>query len=215
MIWEGFVIRIVTIALFVASAGCYPAKAEGVMPPDAIVDGKSQAAWSTAWWQWAGSFQPDNSPIADPSGTRCHAGQSGKVWFLAGAYGSQRVNRTCTVPRGKYIFFPLINYAMVPMKENNDCSSMMERARRLAEHPIALVLEIDGDKVGSLERHRQASPECFDMAAKANSRVAIYPSAADGYWVMLKPLARGTHVINFGGILPSSIQAISYKLVVQ
>jgi hypothetical protein len=43
----------------------------------------------------------------------------------------------------------------------------------------------------------------------------VTPSAANGYYVMLKPLSRGTHTLNFGGILGDMSQAITYTLHVE
>ena len=39
--------------------------------------------------------------------------------------------------------------------------------------------------------------------------------AADGYHVMLPPLPVGEHRLNFGGILPSMSQAVTYRLIVR
>jgi len=82
------------------------------VPPTEAVANTSQADWSRAWWQWAGSFNRAESPVADRSGENCHLKQNGPVWFLAGTYGTQRTIRTCKVPRGKYLFFPIINYVV-------------------------------------------------------------------------------------------------------
>src|SRR5690348_4878465 len=89
-------------------AGVAPA-ADYLLPAAEKVAGKSQEAWSKAWWQWAGSFEQHDSPVADRSGASCGRKQSGQVWFLAGTYGSARTLRRCTVPAGKYLFFPLVN----------------------------------------------------------------------------------------------------------
>lgn len=35
------------------------------------------------------------------------------------------------------------------------------------------------------------------------------------YYVMLRPLSRGTHTLNFGGILPGMSQAVTYTLHVE
>jgi hypothetical protein len=173
------------------------------------------------WWQWAGSFEYDDSPIADPTGATCQHKQNGNVWFLAGTYGSHRTIRRCSVPRGKYIFLPLINYVVMPCSGDSTCSeistcqSAKDVARDTTDNPSALILEIDGVRITGLEQQRQATPECFDMAAKANTGYKVYPSAADGYYVMLAPLKPGTHVINFGGVLPSMVQAVTYTIVVK
>ena len=43
----------------------------------------------------------------------------------------------------------------------------------------------------------------------------VYPSAANGYYVMLRPLPPGRHTLNFGGVLPSMLQAVTYTLIVE
>jgi hypothetical protein len=60
-----------------------------------------------------------------------------------------------------------------------------------------------------------ATVQSKSMAARADSPFRVFPSAANGYYVMLAPLAPGKHVLNFGGALPSMGQAITYTLVVE
>ena len=36
-------------------------------------------------------------------------GQSGSVWFLAGIFGGGSATRTCAVPAGKALYFPVLN----------------------------------------------------------------------------------------------------------
>jgi hypothetical protein len=191
------------------------AQVSPVLSPDARVEGRSQAEWSSLWWQWAGSFERDDSPVGDRTGDKCHFKQSGSVWFLAGTYGSHRVVRTCTVPRGRHLFFPIINYVVMPGGKRRTCASVTLSARWLTDNPAGLVLDIDGRPVAGLERHRQASPRCFDVAARAASSHRVFPSAANGYYVMLAPLPPGKHVLNFGGVLPSLAQAVTYTLHVE
>lgn len=183
--------------------------------PDVVVQGRAQEDWSRAWWRWAASFDGDTSPIADSTGSLCHLKQNGRVWFLAGTYGSHRVTRTCHVPKGKFLFFPLINYAVMPTHSDGQvCEAAMMKARVITDEPAVLVLEVDGKRVPGLERHRQATQDCFDMAAHSRSGAGSFPSAANGYYVMLRPLAPGTHTLNFGGSLPGLSQAVTYTLIV-
>ena len=72
-------------------------------------------------------------------------------------------------------------------------------ARHATDEPTALILEVDGERVEGLEQYRQHSPGCLTRPSRPGRVLA--PSAADGY-VMLEPLKRGTHTINFGGTLP-------------
>ncbi|SEL61170.1 hypothetical protein SAMN05216359_11244 [Roseateles sp. YR242] len=187
-----------------------------LVPPDDTVAGASQALWSQRWWEWAGSFPMEMSPIADKTGDLCTNGQSGDVWFLAGTYGTKRAVRTCHVPQGKYLFFPLINYvAYPPYGHEVSCMQVMTDAARLTNAPGGLVLAVDGVRFTEMAQHRQLSPACFDLGAKALPARRMYPAAANGYYAMLKPLSPGRHTVEFGGSLPSMYQAVTYQLIVE
>jgi len=186
-----------------------------LLPPDAVVANRTQEDWSRVWWQWAATFERFESPVADQTGERCAGHQSGDVWFLAGTYETQRTFRTCRVPRGKHLFFPLINYVVMPNGAPIKCQSVMNTAARTTEGVSNLVLRIDGERYGDLARHRQATGDCFNLGELVTPPVRMYPSAANGYYVMLRPLPPGTHVIDLGGILPSMAQAVTYTLIVE
>ena len=188
---------------------------KAVVPPNGRVAGVSQSEWSKIWWQWAGAFDRDESPVADMTGEKCHLKQSGPVWFLAGTYSPKRTIRTCRVPKGKYLFFPLINYVvMPPVTRKVTCESVTAVAKSMTDNVGALILEVDGVRVDNLLAHRQATVKCFDMGAMTNEEYRIFPSAANGYYIMLRPLSHGKHVLNFGGMLPEFAQAITYNLYV-
>ena len=207
----GFVAALaLSVALTATAAESY------LLEPNVAVAGKTQEAWSRAWWEWAGSFEQRLSPIADATGERCGLKQGSKVWFLAGTYDTGRTIRTCTVPRGRHLFFPLVNYVVMPRGPSPvNCEQAALSAERLTDDPARLILEIDGQRYEDLAVHRLATPECFDIGARAEPPVRVYPTAANGYYVMLKPLPPGRHVINFGGILPSILQAVTYTLTVE
>jgi hypothetical protein len=77
----------------------------------ALADDQIDLAQLTAqWWQWAFSIPTAQNPIADPTGGSCMIGQRGSVWFLAGNFGGTN-KRTCSVPEGTTLFFPVINQA--------------------------------------------------------------------------------------------------------
>jgi len=184
--------------------------------PDASVAGLSQGEWSQRWWEWASAFPHEESPVADRTGARCAAGQEGQVWFLAGAFGSSLVNRRCTVPRGKYLFFPLVNAIVHPARESSlSCADAIRMASDMVGDPILLVTELDDELLEDLNRHRQQSPGCFDPGARVAGNPGLYPAASDGYYVMLRPLAPGRHTLRFGGLLQDVAQAISYELLVE
>jgi hypothetical protein len=195
-----------TLALLLAAL---PAQAQLIAPAKPIA-GATQEEWSKRWWHWALSFDEESSPVADTDGSLCASGQSGPVWFLAGTYGSQRAVRRCSIPAGKTLFFPLINFiAFPPDDEREACASLMLRAEALTEAPAALVLELNGRRFPGLAAHRQATRGCFLVAPDDDA-----PAAGNGYYVALGPLKRGRYTLNFGAILPSLSQAVTYTLVV-
>lgn len=210
----GRLLKLAVASCLLAASSAF-AQSPFLMAPDQPVASLSQEDWSRAWWQWAGSFSADESPVADRTGELCGGGQKGPVWFLAGTYGTQRTIRTCRVPAGKHLFFPLINYVVMPSGDGSTtCASAMRTAERITNSPAAVFLEIDGLVLKNLASHRQATKKCFDMGALTVERYRIFPSAANGYYVMLKPLPKGTHILNFGGVLPSMIQSVTYTLIV-
>ncbi len=202
------------LALLCSQAGM--ASEPVLLPANQSVSGVNQDDWSRRWWEWAGSFDREESPIADRTGALCGSRQEGQVWFLAGTYGTQRTIRTCRVPKGKYLFFPLINYVYMPAPGGEpSCESVKNSAAQITERVAGLVLEVDGVRYGDLEQHRLRTRECFDLGARTPERFRVYPAAANGYYVMLKPLSPGQHTLNFGGALPSMLQAVTYTLNVE
>lgn len=207
-----------TLVLATFYCGMSPARAQTaqVVPPNQSIHGFSQAEWSRAWWQWAASFDRRTSPVSDRSGALCALKQSGPVWFLAGTYGTQRTIRSCKVPHGKYLFFPLINYVVAPHPDVPiSCEEVTRSAAYRMEGASALILDVDGMRSPNLMAHRQATKRCFDLGARTDEKMSMFPSAANGYYVMLKPLSRGKHEINFGGALPDMLQAVTYTLEVE
>ncbi len=216
----GAIIRSVSIVLSLFAAACSSAPVARDISPltvDASVAGISQPELTKRWWQWAGSFDGDESPVADVSGERCGAGQDGPVWFLAGTYGSAPAHRKCHLPAGKYVFFPLINYIVMPRCQacTNTCDHMMTAARDVTDRPMGLFAELDGRSFTGLNEHRVAAGRCFNMAERVPGAPAIEPSASDGYWLLLPPLPKGEHSLRFGGSLPSLRQELVYTLVVE
>ena len=99
----------------VSVAGARNGPKPEVFPRDSVAYGRTYGEWSAAWWQWSLAIPVANHPLFDKGG--CNVGQSGPVWFLGGKVcstgdptcDSSSATRTCTVPAGKALFFPLLN----------------------------------------------------------------------------------------------------------
>ena len=213
--------RIACVAMFLGASIAHAVSSSAgnywpALPENASVDGLSQPELTNRWWQWAGSFEYADSPVSDTTGERCAAGQEGPVWFLAGTYGPKPAKRTCKVPAGKHLFFPLINYIVMPgMCRQCKCEEVVGAAAEVTNDAMGLFTELDGRALASLDEHRVASQGCFNVAARVPGGPKIEPSASDGYWLLIPPLAKGRHTLRFGGSLPSLRQELTYTLIVE
>ncbi|HET7403517.1 MAG TPA: hypothetical protein VFJ62_17095 [Usitatibacter sp.] len=194
------------------STGALAAIADPLVPLNVPVEDRTQEMWSARWWMWAASFRNGTGPISDLTGDYCNMRQEGGVFFLAGTFGSRPVHRTCTVPAGKHLFFPLVNYIVMP-DGASPCEGLVSQARAITNEPGELVLEIDGTRVPGLEKRRIAT-ECFNVNAFDRPGPKMM-AASNGYWAMVKPLAPGKHTVRLGGTLPSLQQNVTYTLQVE
>jgi hypothetical protein len=200
------------------------APAQGLLfPREAAPFGASYEDWAAAWWQWSLSIPVDDNPML---GGPCEQYQSEDVFFLAGTTGGS-ATRSCAIPAGKGIFFPLVNIVMRSCPEFADASYTCELATSESYmHDVTswymengdrtLVLEIDGVSVDGLDDYR-AHSEAFSDASPLDPAERVWPvcsgpidanpcgvpvgsprpSVADGYWAMLRPLPPGQHEIRF------------------
>lgn len=191
-------------------------------PPELTIEGRSISEYPNMWWEWAYSTPKEVNPVRDITGENCHQGQKGDVWFLAGGFGSSNIKRKCEVPSGKYIFFPVINMVYwKPQSGNLPCEKAKEYAALNNEELISIDVELDSKKSSNPAHTRMSSPQCFNIFARASDAYNAYPSATDGYWVMLKPLSKGKHVLKFqarynreNGAFGKMAQDIEYELII-
>lgn len=169
----------------------------------------------------------ENGPVGDKSGARCADGQQGDVWFLAGGFGSAKIHRRCAVPGEKPLFFPLVNmaYWREPGSAGLSCAEAQASAALDNDTAIDLFAELDGVPYDISEARRIRTQSCFNIFARVPTGAAphnAYPSASDGFWLMLRPLEPGKHTLKFGGRYNNRlseygrmIQDIEYELVVR
>src|SRR5689334_20762919 len=81
----------------------------GVYSVGAKPYGVTYGDWTARWEQWLISQTQQPNAASDTTGKFCSVNQNGPVWFLAGTTGQGPVERTCTVPVGKSILFPVVN----------------------------------------------------------------------------------------------------------
>lgn len=176
-----------------------------IFPLDSKPYGKSYAEWTASWWQWALSIPEKINPISDMTGEFCAQGQNGPVWFLGGTWGGS-VERTCTIPAGKAIFWGPINYSCSPVEfplfdteaELRDC------VKKPMDKVLAVNVKINGKDSPDLKQFRIQSPPFNFTFPEGNILGEDVPSQktfsiSDGYWIFLKPLPPGRYTIESTG----------------
>jgi hypothetical protein len=216
-------ILIALATLFTMSANASGLE-EFIAPPETIIESKRISEYPNIWWQWAFSIPNDINPVRDLTGENCHQGQQGDVWFLAGGFGSSTIKRKCEIPAEKYIFFPVINMVYFrPQDGKLSCDRAKQFAALNNDTLISIDVELDSNKAYNPAHTRLSSEDCFDIFARLpkGSAYDAYPSATDGFWIMLKPLEKGIHTLKFkaqynreNGAFGKMVQNIEYELIV-
>jgi hypothetical protein len=209
----------------------------GVVDPNDDAYGKSYEEWSAAWWQWVFSLPGADHPLFDQTGADCDKGQKGKVWFLAGLFTKAgdtsepgAVTRSCTIPTGKAIFFPVLNgwwdnvEVIPPLK----LKELKQNCESLVRDPQLLSVTLDGQPLTRLERYKiRPTRFSYDMPPHGFFEVAFGlqdfsggpppPGAVTcGYYLLLNPLSKGHHDLhiqttNADG---NSTQDVTYDLTI-
>ncbi len=174
--------------------------ADGAPPQPTVtkepIDGVGLGEWTARWWQWA--LNQPLKPYLDPDGRFCEFGQAGPVWFLAGTNGRFRPKRECEVPEGKYLLVPVINmvyWQRGSMASRATCKELQASVAVNNDHLRSAVVLLDNQPVGDVRLLRVKGEECFSIdPGDPESPLG----AADGYWLMIKPLTRGLHTLVVG-----------------
>ena len=186
--------------------------------------------WAVQWFQWAYGAPAAVNPVLDTTGANCGQRQVGYVWFLAGSFGGDPVVRSCTVPAGMALFFPLINtgYGAFLNDPPDTRTEAFVRAAATCTSPAQISAWIDRDKVAKPTRYftgKSGSPSpIFNTQLPPGNilgadettvpELVLSPSAEQGYYLFVRPLSVGSHTIRWvaSGCLQGFTQDITYHL---
>jgi hypothetical protein len=197
-------------AVFVISVTFFDTKAsnisQSVYPINSKPYGLTYGEWTAMWWQWVLTIPTKDNPVVDENGEKCAVGQNNlDVWFLAGTGGGE-VARTCTIPSGKAIFFPVLNVECDYLSDlaHKTEADLRKCAKDDQDKATNLQATIDGVAIPDLNMYRVQSP-LFNLTIPKDNAMGIPPGStqaiSDGFWVLLKPLPVGKHEIHFSGSL--------------
>jgi hypothetical protein len=172
-----------------------------------------------------------DNPLADLTGEKCMVGQRGADWFLAGTFGVASATRSCSIPEGTSLFFPVINYVAfdTPNACGQDSTPLPSSFYRsiivdFIDGATNLSVRLDGQKIKKMHRIKS---EVFALALPQDNLFAaacgpygglpagIYsPAVDDGIYVSLKPLAVGPHTLQIHSESPGFVLDVTYNLAV-
>ena len=190
-------------------------------PGEVSAFNKTIGQWSADWWRWAVPNDAVNRLDCPEDSTQ----PSDKpVWFLAGCNsglsGQCTVDRSCQVPVGRAIFFPIVNLAFanpnvgVPIKRAYLDEVLADREpntllpfppKELSAWACRLDAKYDGTPLTILNVPivRTQSPE-FQFLDSAG--VVDDKAISDGFWVIIPPnllptSGDSTHTLEITGSL--------------
>jgi hypothetical protein len=232
--------RYALIAGAIAACGLAGSQAQAGLsfvdpPPPFAPAGISYSQLAADWWKWAETQPAPVNPLLDTTGANCGQGQSGPVWFLAGTFGGGTTTRTCKVPYGKTIVFPIVNtsYQAFPTDPAAQRTESFVRGQAACEIQGATNLEADVDGLPVLfpQWYLEKSNE-FDVTLPANNVFGpnglnegvpdgqvLSPGYDEGYYVGVSPLTPGQHKIHWHATIPvnscnpvATTQDVTYTL---
>jgi hypothetical protein len=211
-------------------------KEQGYFMPDSKPYGLTYGQWTVKWWNWALSIPKENNPVVDDTGKYANVSQNDpNVFFLAGTFGGATVQRQCTVPDGRAVLFPVINYHVNRIMDPQLITEteMVEEVIKDQDDIINLEATIDGKRI-PFYRVR-SDPSVFPLTISPDLISTLSPdlietkkeipkgkdamiceAASDGYWIFLKPFAKGEHKIFFAGSCSSGVRNVraAYNITV-
>jgi len=198
-----FVVSVLALVLLAPQS----APAQGGSPSGVL----GPAPLSALWWQWVLSIPASVNPLIDQTGANCGQNQgvfSERVFFLSGTFNGFDA-RTCTIPAGKILFFPVLNaFWTCDFPAPAPCNYTVGQSRAIVasqtDQPLVLETTVDGVAIKNLGKNRTKSP-VFSLDLAPDNLLGFppgtyEPAVADGYYVLVNPLAPGPHVIHLKGV---------------
>jgi len=219
----------VSIVLYLSVAGASLADIPQVAPINTSPGGQTYGHWAAEWWQWALGIPAANNPLLDQTGEFCAERQLGDVWYLAGSFGPDPVERTCAVPAETSLFFPIINSLYGAFLNDPPETRTEEFIRGITACPVPVTFTsviVDGFVVPRTRQffssaadsplfNLQLAPgNVFGFDETTVPELVFSPSAQEGYYLFLKPLSPGMHtiLIHAEGCFPGFSQDIAYNI---
>jgi hypothetical protein len=217
------VAAIATLAILPAFAGPRP----HIAPIQSRPHGQTYSEWAAEWWQVAVETPASVNPWTDETGEHCDQGKRGNVWFLFGSLSLGPIERTCAIPAGTALFFPLINllYGAFLNDPPEQRTEEYLRGQVACVEDAELLFEFNDNKVNNLNQFFEESvlfdvqlPEdnIFGFTEDDIPELLLSPSVDAGFYLFVHPLPPGDYRLHWeaSSVACDIMQDITYNLTI-
>lgn len=183
-----------------------------------------------SWWQWVLAIETAQNPLLDDTGQFCAVGQRGHEWYLAGTFTGQPVERTCAIPVGTWLFFPVINNVWIDTPNapaGSNCYQggvpMLDFGRALNKAVIDAATNVSATLDGLSLPITRLTSDVFDVALPTDNifhafidcpDAGVYQTVEEGLYAKVQPLSRGNHELKLRAESGAFVIDVTYHLVV-
>lgn len=176
--------------------------------------GEPYNVWISKWMQWNVNIPLEGHPRDSYSPEKCHENQGGPVWYLPDILAGKE-DRTCFIPSGKGILFPISTGAC--WNDGNPqfmTETELKKCAMEGNDYLHFNAYLNDTKLTDLKDDRVQSP-AFNITIPRESytRYSVsetggigecevcpfgnFTAFVDGYFIFLKPLQKGVYDISF------------------
>jgi hypothetical protein len=150
------------------------------------------------------------------NGTPLPGTTTGNKWFLAGSFEEEPVVRTCKVPTGTKLFFPVVDNIFIFTDPTDTKKLARQTLNEFIRPQLArgvVKVKVDGKRVDT-SRIVRADTALFTVKIPKDGVIdpGRYRAMATGLWVTMTPLPPGEHTIHFEITGGGFNQDITYHL---
>jgi len=179
-------------------------------PTNSAPFGHPYKFWTQKWWEWNLAFKKSSHPNENYTPEKCSLGQKedSPVWFLVQPYPDPdfKFDRTCTIPSGKAVITATqagdCNYGVLKSKNLplND-ELLTHCAKDLNDHTVVEVT-IDNKTYQYDPVRDRVTSDPFNVTIIPDNimqytNTGTYRALVDGYYIFLKPLTPGEHLLTY------------------
>jgi hypothetical protein len=214
-------LMLAVVAMATVPAAKSYARQPHIAPIQSHPYGQTYSEWAADWWQFVLETPASVNPVLDTTGADCDQGDMGNVWFLFGFLGGDPIERSCEIPVGTALFFPLINQVSARFEgETTTEQELRAQAACVEDAATTLLFEFNGDPVSDLDRFFEESVVFQAQFPDSDALLGLDGVFVDlgvdaGFYLLLRPLPPGDYDLHWEAAACGATQDITYHLTIR